>query len=898
MAEQAKCAVWRPMDCEGTTSCPPRCPRYVAPDGTAYTVYRYEEFPGELPERTDSGSVDDPDPGSVDDLGLVAVQGDDVVGWTCRDEKGTSVHVRADASRFVGVELVRQVVAAGVARDAGSLVVRAPESVAAAVREELAGAVRPRGDPGDALVVDLDAEAATRTTRHPDDDSGVAVDRDLDPLFEPETVAVLGATDREGAIGRAVVENLQASFRGTVVPVTRSADAVLGVPAVDDVADADADLAVVVLPADAAVDAVQAAGAAGVDAAVVLSAGFGETDDDGVRRERALREAADANDVALVGPNALGVLSTRRSMNASFGPELPDAGGVSVLSHSGAMVTATLDWAAANDVGVRDVVSLGNGAGVDEADVLRYWGADAATDVVFAYLEDVQDGERFVAAARAVSRSTPVVVLKAGRSEAGASAAASHTGALVGDDAGFEAAFDAAGVVRASSQEHAYDVLQAFARQPALRGDRVAVVTNAGGPGVLATDAVANANLSLASLSAGTRDRLREALPAAASVDNPLDVLGDASVERFVAALEVVLADDGVDGALVASTPHPLVDHADLVEAVGDAGRRYGKPVATCFSGGPPDPAVASAFSSAGVPNYPDAERAASAFAALSAHGERKRRPRVDPVPVERESGRVASVLDQTVTEGRETLGVDALALLDAYGVTTPEGVLVESPTAAASATAELDGPFALKVASPDLAHKSDVGGVRVDVPAHEVEAAAADVLESVREAAPSATLSGVFVQELAPEGVECVAGITRHPRFGPVLTFGLGGVFVEHVDDVVHALAPVSHARACELVGEIEAAGVLEGARDRQAVDVDALADALVALSWLAVDHPRLTEFEVNPLVATALGAYAVDFHGRLRSDASGAVRSARPGVASESQDGTGEDGREASME
>lgn len=880
MVGETECAVWNPGSCEGSSSCPPRCPRFVAPDGTAYTIYRLADCPKRSEERVMAETGLDP---TVDE-GLVALRSDDVVAWgeRVRGEPSrrweANVRLGDEASAVIGVELARQFVAEGVDEAAVSVVVRSSECVADGIVGEIDGAEHATDLPGaeltgsdrdELVVVDLDTDGARRTTREPVDRADLHVSRELDPLFAPETVAVVGATDRAGAIGRAVVENLDSSFAGDVVPVSRSAESVLGRPVVADVADAGADLAIVVLPAAATVDAVREAAEAGVDAVAVLSAGFGETgDEQGMRREQGLRDVAEEHDLALVGPNALGVLSTRRSMNASFGPSLPDAGRVSVLSHSGAMVTATLDWAAANDVGVRDVISLGNGAGIDEADVLRYWGADAGTDVVFAYLEDVQDGERFLEAAREVSLTTPVVALKSGRSDAGASAAASHTGALVGDDAGFDAAFEASGVVRAASQQDAYDLVDAFARQPLPRGDRVAVVTNAGGPGVLAADAIADADLSLAALSATTRDRLARSLPDAASVDNPLDVLGDATVERFVGALDVVLADEGVDAAVVVSTPHPLVDQADLVAGIGDAGRRYGKPVVTSLSGGPRSDETIEALAAADVPNYPDADRAANGLAALAAFAQRRRRPRTDPEPVDAERDRVSATLARAAAEGRETLGVDAMDVLDAYGVATPAAELVTSATDAMRFTASRDGPFALKVASPDIVHKSDVGGVRVGVSAEAVETAVADVLATVHEQAPAADVTGVLVQELAPEGVECVAGITRHARFGPMVTFGLGGVLVEHLDDVVHGLAPLSQDEARRLVQSVDAAAVLDGARGSNPVDVDALAATLRRLSYLAVDHPELTELEVNPLVATPDGTVAVDFHAQLDDD------------------------------
>nr|WP_303646845.1 acetate--CoA ligase [Haloarchaeobius salinus] len=866
------CDLWNPADCTGTVDCPPRCPRFLDDAGRPHTVYSLGDCPTATAERARGlfdCLADDAD-------ALVALDGETPVGAAALEDGSRRVELGDDAAPSVGTELVRQLVAHE--RTAGASLAGAdyPQDPDTTLDVSAPGVVVDRlvdaglatngvetGD--DTVTVDLGGDAASRTTRPPVSRADYPVGDDFSALFEPDRVAVVGATDREGAIGRVVVENLRTSFEGSVVPVTSRADSVLGLHAVDDVADADADLVVVVLPADAAVDAVRRAGEAGVGTVAVLSAGFGESDDAGRRRERQLASVVDEHDLTLVGPNALGVCSTRRRMNASFAPTLPDAGGVSVLSHSGALVTATLDWADATGVGVRDVVSVGNGAGLDVPALLRYWGSDPETDVVLMYLEDLPSGRRFVEAARAVSRTTPIVVLKSGRTGHGAAAAASHTGALVGDDAGFQAAFDAAGVVRADSQQAAYDLVRSFATQPLPRGDAVAVVTNAGGPGVLATDAVDEAGLSLADLSDETRERLDAVLPDAASAANPVDVLGDATVDRFVDALDIVLADRAVDAAVVASTPHPLVDQAALVRAVGDAGRRYGTPVVTSLSGGPRPDGVTESLAAAGVPNFPDADRAARALASLTDYASRHRARRASPDPTARGSGESA---DAAVSFDDDLLGVEAMDVLREYGVRTPDGELARTPAEAATAVAELTGPFVLKVVSPDLAHKTEVGGVEVGVAADAVEGATADLLARVSEHAPDATLRGVLVQELVEEGVECLVGVTRHERFGPVVTFGLGGILVEHLDDVAHGLAPLSPADAERLLRRIDGASVLDGARGQESVDRDALVDALVGVSRLAADHPSLSELEVNPLMATPTGATAVDFQATADRD------------------------------
>jgi acetyltransferase len=870
--QRTVCDLWNPADCEGTAACPPRCPRFRDDAGLAHTVYRLEDCPPPAVDRTREQFGPVPTDADV----FVALDGETPVGVATLGTDSGRVALADDADPSVGTELARQLVAhartdgeSAVPNDGSGARAEATLSLSGAdeVLDHLVDAgLATDGARDGAVAVGLDTASAARTTRAPVDRADYPVDDDFSALFEPDRVAVVGATDREGAIGRVVVENLRASFEGSVVPVTSRADSVLGLHAVDDVADADADLAVIVLPADAAVDAVRRAGEAGVEAVAVLSAGFGEADGAGQRRERELASVVDEHGLTLVGPNALGVCSTRRAMNASFAPDLPDAGGVSVVSHSGALVTATLDWADATGVGVRDVVSVGNGVGVDVPALLRHWGSDPGTDVVFAYLEDVRAGRRFVEAAREVSRTTPVVVLKSGRTESGAAAAASHTGALVGDDAGFQAAFDAANVIRADSQRAAYDFVESFATQPLPRGDGVAVVTNAGGPGVLATDAVGRTGLSVADLSAETRDRLASRLPDAASAGNPVDVLGDATVARFTEAVDVVLADPAVDAAVVVSTPHPLVDQAELVRAVGDAGRRYGKPVVTSLSGGPrPDP-VTDALAESGVPNFPDAGSAADALAAMAEYASR----RVEPGSTEDPATEpVDKPTDEALPLDGSILGVDAMELLSGYGIEIPAGGLATSPAEAGAVAESLPGPVVLKVSSPDLPHKTEVGGVEVGVEADMVEATTADMLATVRGNAPAADLRGVLVQELVDtDGVECVVGVTRHPRFGPVVTFGLGGVLVEHLDDVAHGLAPLSRAEADRLTRRIEGASILDGARGREPVDRDALVDALVGLSRLAAAHPELRDLEVNPLVATPDGAVAVDFHATVDGD------------------------------
>ncbi|MFP8958949.1 acetate--CoA ligase family protein [Natrialbaceae archaeon A-CW3] len=881
MSRSYTCPVFRPADCEGAPECPPRCPRYVAEDGTAYTIYPVATAPVSPAEIRQHLSLEALPPELESDVPLgasqsgatatfVAITDGVPVGLASYDRTTASAHVTIadDAETVAGTELCRHIVAWGVACEDETVTLEAPSPSLRRIGREYRDALLRRTP--QSVTIDLGCDAATRATRVPTDSADFAAPQDLSPLVDPVGVAVVGATDREGAIGRLVFENLRETYGGTLVPVTPTHESVDGVPAVDSLETLDGDdisLAVVVLPPNPALDAVDAAGQAGIEAVAVLSAGFGETDDSGAEREDTLRALVDRHDLTLIGPNSLGVLSTRSGLNASFAPTFPEPGTVSVLSHSGAMVTSILDWADSEGLGIRDVVSLGNTVGLDEASLVRYWGADPHTDVIVAYLEDVADGQRFVEAAREVGRSTPIVALKSGHTDAGSQAAASHTGALVGDDVGFEAAFDAAGIRRVPSQQALFDLTRAFAHQPIPQGDRVAVVTNAGGPGVLAADALSAAGLSLTSLASSTRERLHELLPSAASSSNPVDVLGDADVTRFRSALDVVLDDAGVDAVFVATTPHPLVDPSTLATAIGETARRHGKPVLSCFSGGPLEQSVGDALSKAGIPNYTDATRAAETLASMVAYDRFRRRPHEPPEPVDADRATATTTLASAQLADWTTIGVEGMSILEAYGVPTPEGRVVDTADDAQNAARAMSDAdrVALKIVSPDIPHKTDVGGVAVDVPVSAVGETCTELLETVRATVPEARIRGVQVQEMAPDGVECLVGVTRHPRFGPLLTFGIGGILVEQQRAVDHALAPLSRADARTLVDSSPVAPLLEGVRGQESADTMAVVDALVRLSWIAADHPELTAFEVNPLVATPDGVFALDFVGEL---------------------------------
>jgi acetyltransferase len=688
----------------------------------------------------------------------------------------------------------------------------------------------------------------------------------LSGLFTPERVAVVGATESEGSIGRAVMENLRADFAGETVPVNPNYDDVFGLESYPDVGSIPesktANLAIVVVPPTIAVGAVRECGEAGIRNVVVITAGFGETGSEGASRERKLAEIADEYELDLVGPNSLGVMSTPTGLNATFGPENALSGSISFMSQSGAFITAVLDWATDEGIGFKDVVSLGNKAVLNETDFVRAWGDDPDTDVVLGYLEGVEDGSEFIDAAREVTDDTPVVLVKSGRTEAGAQAVSSHTGTLAGSEQAYEAGLEQAGVLRVETVQELFDFAQILSGQPLPDSDDVAIVTNAGGPGVMTTDAVGDSGLSLASFSEATIEALADAMPEEANIYNPIDAIGDADVERFETALDLALGDENVGCAVVLSAPTAVIEFDDLAEVITDLQAEYGKPVASVLMGGERTESAKEILREGGIPSYFDPARAVGSLNALSRYREIGQREYEAPETFDVNRDRAQEILDRAAERGDNRLGVEAMDLLSAYGIPTPDGTIAERPEAAVGAAQEIDGDVVMKIVSPDILHKSDIGGVKVGVPNEEVYDAFEDLVTRARNYQPDAEILGVQVQEMVDveAGTETIIGMNRDPQFGPLLLFGLGGIFVEILEDTETRVAPVSEREAREMVEGIRSAPLLRGARGRDPADREAIVESLQRLSQLVTDFPAILELDVNPLVAGPDGVQAID--------------------------------------
>jgi len=692
----------------------------------------------------------------------------------------------------------------------------------------------------------------------------------LEAFFRPSSIAVIGASRDPEKLGYAVLANLkEGGFPGALYPVNPRADEILELRAYPSVLDipGPVDLAVVVIPYPLVPTVVEQCGQKGVGAVVVISAGFREAGREGLEREEELIEIARRHKIRLIGPNCLGVIDTHTPLNATFAAGMPPGGPIAFMSQSGALGTAVLDMALAGRIGFSRFVSLGNKADVDEVDLLEAWEDDPDSRVILIYVEGLPDGQRFMEVARRVTRKKPVVAVKSGVTRAGSRAVSSHTGSLAGSEAAYQAAFRQAGVIRAESMEHLFDYARALAYQPLPAGDRVAIVTNAGGPGILATDALEHAGLRLARLQPQTIEALMADLPGAASAANPVDVLGDALADRYEHSLRLVLDDPGVDAAIVIVTPQAMTQIEETAHVVGRIARGADKPVLGCFMGESRIAAGINVLREYDVPNYSFPERAATALAAMVAYHRERGRTLRQPERFEVDAKAVRKVLDGARAEGRVSIGdAEARAILEAYGFPVPPSRLAATPEEAIEAAEEMGYPVVLKVASPDILHKTDVGGVKLDLRSPDDVRDGFDlIVYRANRYVPGARVWGCLVQKMVPGGREVLIGMSRDPQFGPLVAFGLGGIYVEALKDVVFRIAPFSRAEAEEMIREIRAYPLLEGVRGEPPADHAAMADALCRVSQLVTDFPEIVELDINPLMVFDEGRGAVALDMRL---------------------------------
>lgn len=692
----------------------------------------------------------------------------------------------------------------------------------------------------------------------------------LDGFFKPNAVVVIGASREEGKVGFSIVDNLvQAGFPGPIYPVNPKASEVRGLPCYPDLARVPdgADLAVLVIPPKVCLPTLEVCAARGIRSAIVISAGFKEVGGEGAEIEKALRARVRELGIRVVGPNCLGVIDTKSRLNATFAAGMPPVGEIAFFSQSGALCTAILDWAIGNDVGFSKFISLGNKADTSEVDFIEALAADPETRVILGYIEGVENGQRFMQAAHAASRIKPLIIVKSGGTAAGARAASSHTGTLAGSEKAFAAAFRQSGVIRAESIEELFNFARAFASQPLPTGPRLCIVTNAGGPGIIAADAVERSTVKMATLAPETIERLRAALPPTAALYNPVDVIGDARQDRYQAALEAVAADPNVDGVLALTTPQAMTENDKFAEVVGQTAKQAGKPFFTAFMGEASLGKARAVLRNYGIPQYPYPEPAVRTFEAMVRYRQWQEYTPVPPREYAVDKGRVALAILEARRASRTQLGErEAREVIAAYGLRLPQNVLARTVDEAVAAATAMGFPVALKIASPDILHKTDVGGVRLHLAdADAVARGFAAIDASVRRFFPHAAIQGVAVQEMVVGGKEVILGMTRDPQFGPLLMFGLGGIYVEVLKDVAFRVAPIGPDQAEAMIREIRSFPLLRGVRGEKPSDLAAIVDALCRLSQLCVDFPEILELDVNPLLVKAEGEGAVAIDARL---------------------------------
>jgi acetyl coenzyme A synthetase (ADP forming)-like protein len=686
-------------------------------------------------------------------------------------------------------------------------------------------------------------------------------------LFEPSSVAVVGAAREANKVGHIILKNIiEDGFKGPIYPVNPKSEEILGLrcyPSLSAI-PGKVELAVIATPAKVVASVLEEAGSLGIKAVIIISAGFKETGLEGAQMEAELVKICKRYDMRVLGPNCLGLINTHHGMNATFTANFPGKGGIAISSQSGAICSVLLDWAASTSIGFSKFVSVGNKMDIEESFLLEYMRNDPFTKVIGMYIEGVNRGRDFMREAYLTSRTKTIIALKAGRTSSGAKAASSHTGALSGSDKVYDAVLRQVGVIRVHTIEEMFDLLTIFSTMPLPRDDRVAIVTNAGGLGVMAADALSDYGLTLASFRPETIEKLKTKLPAAANFYNPVDVIGDADSERYEFAIRTIMEDENVSSVIALMAPTDLVDIPEVAYSIAQFAGMTDKPVITSFVGGEDLREAISILRKGGIPNYDSPDRAAFSISAMLHYKEAIQPHKLEPLEtIVGNKELVRNLLDQVRSEGRLALTEDeGKKILRAYGINVPGSGIAQSPEDAVRVARSIGLPVVMKIDSPDIAHKTDVGGVVVNVKTEdEVRQNYQLIMSRSRAKMPNARIDGVLVESMVP-GREVIVGMVRDEQFGPVITFGLGGIFVEILKDVSQNIAPLRRSEVGRMIRSIRAYPILTGARGRRPADIRALEDIVLCLAQIALDFPEITEFEMNPVMVgdEGQGAAAVD--------------------------------------
>jgi len=687
----------------------------------------------------------------------------------------------------------------------------------------------------------------------------------LDSLFYPQSIAVIGASADPKKVGYAVLDNIKRfGYTGEILPVNPRADEILGIRAYPNILEIDknADLAVIAIPAAMVPQCVRDCIAKGVKSAVIISAGFKEAGSAGILLEEELKAIVRESGIRILGPNCLGVINTSNNINATFAAGMLPKGRLAFFSQSGALGIAILDWAIGNKIGFSKFISLGNKADLNETDFIEYFINDPETDIILGYLEDVVEGRKFLQIAKKATKVKPIILVKSGGTQAGARAASSHTGALAGSENAFNAAFKQTGVIRADGIEDLFETAMAFNSKKLPQGNNLLIVTNAGGPGIIAADTAEKLGINLPQLSKETTNILSSLLPKNASLYNPVDIIGDATSDRYSAVLDNAMNDPNVDGFLIILTPQSMINVEDTAQVVINASKRSNKPFITSFMGEERVRSSVQTLKSSSIPNFSYPEPAVRAFKRLFDHWswtvKEENQPEKINAGKESVSKKIMDALGRNQFQFAED---DSREILSQYGFKFPGKCLATTPKEASAAASKIGFPVVMKISSPDILHKTDIGGVKVGINSKkEAEDAFTEITMNAGRFMPSAFINGVTVYEMLPKGKEVILGITYDRTFGHMIMFGLGGIYVEILKDVSFRIVPVTRSDAREMIGEIRTYPILKGARGEKPADIDSIVDSIIRLSNLSTDFPVIQELDINPLVVYEKGAAALD--------------------------------------
>ena len=692
----------------------------------------------------------------------------------------------------------------------------------------------------------------------------------LNNFFNPKSIAVIGASRTPGKVGYDILKNIiQYGYEGTIYPVNPGVPEILGVRTYPSLIDVPGkiDLAVVVIPSKNVLEVIGQCGAKNVDSAIIITAGFKESGLEGARLETELISRAKEAGVRFIGPNCLGVIDTHSKMNASFAAGMPAKGGIGFFSQSGALCLAVLDRALPDKIGFSKFISMGNKADISDTDIMLALAEDENTKVILGYIEGVGDGRKFMEVAKEVTKKKPIIILKSGITSSGAKAASSHTGALAGRESAFDAAFRQSGIIRAHTINELFNYALAFANQPLPKGPNVAIITNSGGPGILAADACDKSDLKLVPPHKEIVDELRTFLPPVASFYNPIDILGDSGADRYEKALKTVLKDEKMHGIMVLLTPTAVVDVEETAMAIANIANTSDRPILTSFMGKQRVDAGSKILMQYNVPNYSYPEEAVSSLNAMYRYRVWLNRPEKQYVTFPGLREKALHVFEKAKRETRDRLtDSEVHDVLSAYGFARPKNLFARTSDEALDAARDIGYPVVMKIVSPQIVHKSDIGGVRINLGSkHDVENAFFEMTARVRNIMPAAQIYGVMIQEMVQGGKEIIMGITKDPQFGHMIMFGLGGIYVEVLKDIAFRITPLSREDAHEMIRETKTFPLLRGVRGEAESDIEAIEHSLLILSQMAADFPQIIEADINPLLVRKRGEGVVAIDARF---------------------------------